>query len=321
MHQRHPLMTQAFALWEARRTAEAILIFHQLAAQNEPEALYTLADLKWRGGVVERDLGQARLLYGQSGERGHVRGANYFTNLLGNGIAGPRDWPTALQRLRREARRDPSRGRMIALIDKMKLTPEGDPKSLPEPRRLSASPEVTLFPKLLSAAECDYLKLAAEPNYEPSFVFDSKGQPVPDTIRTSDGSTIQWLHEDPVIHALNRRLAAASGTEADQGEALQILRYQPGQQYRPHLDFLRVGEENKRVLTALVYLNADYKGGETCFVKTGLNVKGDKGDAIVFRNLDPKRRPDPMSEHAGLPVTIGTKFLASRWIREARWVP
>ena len=48
---------------------------------------------------------------------------------------------------------------------------------------------------------------------------------------------MHWLIEDPVIHALNRRLAAVSGTAWDQGEPLQILRYSPGQQYRNHFDF------------------------------------------------------------------------------------
>jgi prolyl 4-hydroxylase len=138
-----------------------------------------------------------------------------------------------------------------------------------------------------------------------------------DPIRTSDGSTMHWLIEDPATHALNRRLAAASGTAYDRGEPLQILRYRPGQQYRNHLDFVP-GAENQRILTALVYLNTAYEGGETAFVKTDLKVKGRKGDAIVFRSTRPDGRPDPMSEHAGLPVTRGEKYLASRWIRERR---
>jgi prolyl 4-hydroxylase len=73
--------------------------------------------------------------------------------------------------------------------------------------------------------------------------------------------------------------------------------------------------------TALVYLNDDYEGGETCFIKTGLTVKGRKGDALLFRNATPDRALDPMTEHAGLPVTRGVKLLASRWIRERRWLP
>lgn len=316
----HPQLVHAFALSNAGRNAEAILIINQLAAQDEPDALATLAEMKWRGGMVPQDPPQARELYRRASDRGHAEAAASYTNLLASGVAGPRDWPRALQRLREEARRDPRRKRMLDVIDRMALTPDGDPASPPNGRELSTSPEVMLFSHLFSAAECDYLKQLAEPLFAPSTVNDAEGRPVRDPLRTSDGSTIHWLIEDPAVHALNRRLAAASGTSSEQGEAIQILRYRPGQQYLPHLDFVRASE-NQRVLTALVYLNHDYKGGETCFLKTGLKVKGRKGDAIVFRNAGPDRRPDPMSEHAGLPVTGGAKLLASRWIREQRWAP
>lgn len=316
----HPEMPRALALWNAGRGAEAVAIFSRLAAQGEALALAIMGEMKWRGGVVPQNLGEARDLLRRAGEAGHASSAGLYTNLLAIGMAGPRDWPGALKRLRQEARTDEKRRRVLAILERMKLTDKGDPIALPGPEPLSQSPEVTLFPRLFSAAECDFLRSVAEPRYEPSFVNDSQGRQVRDPIRTSDGSTIQWLHEDPAVHALNRRLAAASGTTWEQGEAVQVLRYQPGQQYHTHFDFVRTSE-NQRVLTALVYLNEDFEGGETCFVKTGLQVKGRKGDAIVFRNTTPDRKVDPMSEHAGLPVTRGTKYLASRWIREQRWVP
>jgi prolyl 4-hydroxylase len=99
-----------------------------------------------------------------------------------------------------------------------------------------------------------------------------------------------------------------------QGEPLQVLRYVPGQEYRSHLDALPASQ-NQRVLTMLVCLNDGYEGGETSFVRTGLKWKGRKGDALLFRNAGEDERPDPSSQHAGLPVTRGTKIIASRWIR------
>jgi prolyl 4-hydroxylase len=203
----------------------------------------------------------------------------------------------------------------------MRLTGEGDPAALPEGEAVSASPEVRRVAGLLSAAECEYLRAIAEPLYQPSIVNDGRGFMVRDPIRTSDGATLHWLIEDPALHAINRRLAAASGSRAEQGEAIQILRYRPGQEYRPHLDAARI-TDNPRLLTALVWLNADYQGGETRFLDPGLEVKGEAGDALVFRNLlADGRTPDLGSRHAGLPVTSGAKYLASRWIRRERWVP
>jgi prolyl 4-hydroxylase len=122
------------------------------------------------------------------------------------------------------------------------------------------------------------------------------------------------------VHALVRRIAAASATRVEQGEPLQVLRYRPGQQYRSHLDAVPV-QGNRRILTMIVYLNDGYEGGETRFVKTGLSVRGRKGDGLLFRNTLPDGRPDPMSEHAGLPVTAGTKLIASRWIWERDFAP
>ncbi len=315
--QPHPQLVHALQLLGAGRGPEAVLIINQLAAQNEPFALASLAELTWRGGLVPQDPARGRELYRRAAERGHKIATTVTTNLLATGVAGPRDWPLALRRLRDEAKADPKRKAMLALIDKMALTDDGDPAALPAAEPLSTAPEVTLFPRLFSAAECEYLRAVAEPGYMPSTVYDSQRRLVRDPIRTSDGSTLHWLIEDPAVHLLNRRLAAASGTAFDQGEALQILRYRPGQQYRPHLDFTQTSE-NVRVLTALVYLNHDYEGGETMFLKTGLKVKGRKGDALVFRNALADRRPDPLSEHAGLPIVKGTKYLASRWIREDR---
>ncbi|HWT12729.1 MAG TPA: 2OG-Fe(II) oxygenase [Allosphingosinicella sp.] len=315
------MLARVQSLLASGRKAEAILSVNQLAARGDPDALFTLALWKWRGDLVPPDLAQARDLYRRAGEAGHEKSAAIFTNLLANGIAGKAAWLSALKRLRGEARRDPARRQVLALVDKMKLTPEGRPESLPPAERLSDSPEVTLFRQLFSAAECDHLVQVAQSDFRPSFVVDLQtGEEQRDPVRTSDGSVIHWLIEDPAIHALHLRLAAASGTTVEQGEPLQILRYRPGQEYRNHRDAVP-GFDNQRVLTMLVYLNEGYDGGETRFVRTGLEVKGRKGDALLFRNTLADGRADPMSEHAGLPVTRGTKLLASRWIRERPHTP
>jgi len=151
-------------------------------------------------------------------------------------------------------------------------------------------------------------------------VYNESRELVRDTIRTSDGATIHWLIEDPAIVALNRRIAVASGTAYEDGEALQVLRYVPGQEYRPHFDWLNQAP-NQRIWTALIYLNDDYEGGATAFVRTGLEVRGRTGDVLLFSNAQKDGHGDPLAEHAGLPVTAGVKYLATRWIREARWIP
>ena len=101
---------------------------------------------------------------------------------------------------------------------------------------------------------------------------------------------------------------------------VQTLRYRPGQEYRPHFDFV-ASAEVRRLWTALIYLNDDYEGGGTAFPHIGLEVRGHTGDVLLFGNAAPDGGPEPLSEHAGLPVTSGAKYLATRWIRERRWIP
>jgi prolyl 4-hydroxylase len=313
-------LDQVFALFNADRVSEGLSLIEQIADRGDAEALFTLADMHWRGVHVPANHPRARDYFRRASDAGHGIATRAYTNLLASGLAGGQaDWPAAMQRLRHEAQTDSRRALMLSLIERMNLTETGDPRQVPQGRPVLDSPEVTGFPRLFSRDECDFLILVAEPSYEESLVLDDANEVRDAAIRTSDGATMHWLIEDPVIHALNRRIAAATGTGYDQGEPLLILRYRPGQEYRRHFDALP-GMANQRFKTALVYLNEEYEGGETAFPKAERKIRGSKGDCIVFRNVlpDGSLRPDPMSEHAGLPVTRGTKYLASRWIRYER---
>jgi prolyl 4-hydroxylase len=317
---RHPMLNQAIARSAAGRNAEAVQLLRQVASLGDPEGLGALAELTWRGGLVEPDPKSARTLLEQAAAKGNARSALFVTNLLASGVAGKADWGEAMSRLREEARTSPARLKALELIEAMKLDNEGNPVALPDGRKLSADPQISLFTQFFTAAECEYLMQATGNAFEPSMVYDANRRQVRDEIRTSDGATIHWLIEDPAIVALNRRIAAVSHSAYENGEALSLLRYSPGQEYRPHFDFVRA-VTNRRLQTALAYLNDDYEGGETQFVETGLTVRGNAGDLLLFHNEGADGGPHPLSKHAGLPVNRGVKYLATRWIRESRWIP
>jgi prolyl 4-hydroxylase len=312
----NPELQHAYDLWSAERQDEALPIIRRLADQGDSDALFTLGDMYWCGMGLPQQLDTGRELFRRASDAGNPAAIRAYTNLLASGIAGPRDWPAAIARLRHEARHDGRRAAMLAVIDAMDLTPDGDPREPPQGEMISRSPIIVHYSALFSAQECAFLLMVAEPGYTRSLVGHDGTPLVRDEVRTSDGATIHPLIEDPAIHALNRRIAMASDTHVTQGEPLQLLRYQPGQQYRNHLDFQR--GPNPRIRTALVYLNDAYRGGETRFPRIGLDVKGNPGDAIVFQNAIGDRA-DLMSEHAGLPVESGTKYLASRWLRARQW--
>jgi prolyl 4-hydroxylase len=313
-------LDEAIALINGGRADEGVHMLREVASAGDPRALFVLANLTWGGELVEQDAVRGRTLFEYAAALGHGESNIYVTNLLANGIAGKRDWDLALERLAAEARQLPGRRAAAELVGAMDLETNGDPRSTDEPRLLADEPYARLFERLLTPAECAYLIRAAEGRFEPSMVYTKARELVRDTIRTSDGAAFHWLIEDPAVHAINRRIAAITGTGYEQGEALQVLRYVPGQEYRPHFDYVE-GAENRRLWTALIYLSDDYEGGETEFVRTGLKVRGRTGDVLLFRNSREDGSRDLLAEHAGLPVTAGVKFLATRWVRERRWIP
>ncbi|HVV64565.1 MAG TPA: 2OG-Fe(II) oxygenase [Rhizomicrobium sp.] len=71
----------------------------------------------------------------------------------------------------------------------------------------------------------------------------------------------------------------------------------------------------QRVATFLVYLNDDFDAAETSFLRLDWRYRGQKGDAILFWNVDQAGVPDSATLHAGLAPTRGEKWLLSQWIR------
>ena len=309
------LRDRAESLAAQGRPAEALALLEREADAGDAEALFALGIWLDSGRAGDRDAKRARDCFASAARAGHDQADVIWTNFLGNGSGGTRDWPAALDRLRQRSERDARARFELDLIERMALDSNGDPPAAPIGEPLSESPEVVLFPGLLSEAECAYLAVAASPYLQPATVVDNAtGKAIRNPIRTSETAVLTAPLESLVIQALNRRLAAATGTCVEQGEPLQVLRYSPGQEYKTHIDAIP-SLANQRILTALVYLNDAYQGGETRFVATGGTVRGRTGTGLMFRNVDSAGRPDKRAAHCGLPVTSGVKLLASRWIR------
>lgn len=310
------LADQADALVAVGRIAEAYRLLTGPVAAANAGALLRLAFWRLAGQYIRRDLAAARTLFGRAAALGDPDAAAIHAAFLANGTGGAPDWPGALEALTRQAPRSSDAATELTLIAGMALSPEGEPLVPVPAETLSVAPRAVRLPGLLTPAECDFLAARAAPYLTPSMVIDPRsGHQIRNPIRTSEAMAFPFVLESPAIHALNRRIAAATGTAVGQGEPLQVLRYRPGQEYKSHSDAL-AGEANQRILTVLIYLNQGYKGGETRFDRTGLVFRGEPGDALAFWNVDADGRPDPMAQHAGLPVRAGEKLLSTRWIRE-----
>lgn len=273
----------------------------------DADALFEAGAAAFRAGRFR----EAYALFGQAGAAGNLQGAVIHCNLTASSV----NWGEGIRLLRGLAPYSPRCARELAVIEAMDLSP-------PSPGQVvSEAPHLTRFHGLFTPAECAYLAEAAAPMLARSSVVDpATGEQRPDPGRISDDAGFTLPLENPAVHALNRRIAAASGTAVAQGEPLQILRYRAGGEYKPHFDAIP-GLANQRILTMIVWLSDGYEGGETHFLKTGAKLKGGVGDALLFRNALPDGRRDPDTGHAGLPVTGGEKLIASRWIRARTFEP
>lgn len=282
---------------------------------GDPDATFMLALSHLNGIGVKRDMPAAHALLRQAAGKGHAVAARVRAHLVAGGVGAPSDVAKAKQMLGKIAGRD---AHAKAQLDMLKHVP--DPVA---PRRhlVNQAPDVVLIERLLSPEECQYLISVAAPRVQPALVDNNApGGGRRDPHRTSDDSAFGPGEEDLVFNRINHRIARVTGTRYEWGEPMHILRYTPGQEYKPHMDTV-AGAANQRFWTALLYLNDGYQGGETDFPRLDIRIEGAAGDALLFCSLDGNGRPDPLTKHAGMPVVSGTKWLASRWIRQRRYDP
>jgi prolyl 4-hydroxylase len=306
------VLDEAHRLARTGKRAEALALVEREADGGDAEALFALANWRIYGLFGPRDPAAAQPLLGRAAAAGHAEAGRLGAALMASGTGCAADPQGALAMLR--ALDDPAAVRQVGLVDAMEARER--PADI-----LSHDPPIRLVRSLFTGEECDYLIGLAAPALRPSVIVDPEtGRPKPDPVRTSDGMNFGPAQEDVAVNALNRRIAAATGTAYECGEPLHVLRYAPGQEYKPHLDALP-GVGNQRAWTALVYLNGGYEGGDTVFPELGLSAKGEPGDCLVFRNVTADGRGDPRTRHAGRPVTGGVKWLATRWIRQRPFDP
>ncbi|WP_333662986.1 2OG-Fe(II) oxygenase [Acinetobacter sp.] len=188
-------------------------------------------------------------------------------------------------------------------------------------------PGMCYFEDVLSEAECDELVNLSEQSgaferaviiNEETALDEARSYRKSDTVAYSHGQT-------PLIATIEQRIATLVNWPATHGEYLAILRYQQTGEYRPHVDFFSTnspgGIKNlsyggQRVATFILYLSDVEAGGSTKFPNLGLEFKPKKGAALLFTNIDILGRPDQNTLHAGMPVIDGTKYIATKWLRE-----
>eukprot|EP01121_Diplochlamys_sp_Union-15-3_P020253 TRINITY_DN7860_c0_g1_i3.p1 TRINITY_DN7860_c0_g1~~TRINITY_DN7860_c0_g1_i3.p1 ORF type:complete len:245 (+),score=39.88 TRINITY_DN7860_c0_g1_i3:72-806(+) len=185
------------------------------------------------------------------------------------------------------------------------------------------SPRAQVFRNFVSDEECQYIMERGVSRLQRSMVVGADGMDVVSDHRSSMGAFLSFMDGDPIIVDIERRIAEWTHLPAENGETFYLLRYQPGEQYKPHVDFF--GDEidtrvsGNRIATVLVYLDEPEEGGETRFPHSDVEVKVKKGDALLFWDYTPGLEPDPTSLHQSKPVIKGVKWCMTKWIRMRRF--
>lgn len=192
------------------------------------------------------------------------------------------------------------------------------------------NPASFYFEDVLSAAECEQLIMLSEQEgkLRRSTVVDNQdGSQQVDQRRSSD-STFFQRGENALVALIEQRISTLIQWPVSHGEGLQILRYQHGGEYRPHMDFFdpkyagsakHLASGGQRVATFILYLSDVDAGGGTKFPNLGLEFRPKKGAGLLFSNTDQYGEPNPLSLHAGIPVVAGTKYIATKWLREQQY--
>ncbi|CAE7507126.1 P4HA1 [Symbiodinium natans] len=235
---------------------------------------------------------------------------------------------------------------------------------LPAPRRLQlhdacvsvrrltedGEPDVSLVQGLFQKAELEELVRICEARqgFQASLQRTSSGEFLRDRMRTSSSCPLLWplftpreriqqlrMENEQMAEAVEVELAAVLsatnrcaqviGVDEARVEPLQLIRYEPGQYYRPHMD---THEEPQRMSsyageqrshTLLVFMTdipeAD-GGGHLHFPKLGLRILPRAGDAVLWQNLDASGEPDPQMLHEGVAPNTCEKIAMNVWVAE-----
>ena len=219
-------------------------------------------------------------------------------------------------------------GRYLQYGPRALSRPRRNTDGTPAPGVGANGPWVVVLDDFVSAAEAQALiDWGARLGYERS---SDVGVENPDGSHEEDVSDGRTSHnawcddeceEDPVVRPVLERIAAMTGTTRGNSEQLQLLKYEPGQFYRQHHDYIEYQQDlpcGVRMLTALLYLNdvqAD-AGGGTRFPLLNITVQPRRGRALLWPSVldaDPEGK-DFRTDHEALPVTRGVKYAANAWI-------
>jgi prolyl 4-hydroxylase len=268
-------------------------------------------------------------LIAEAAQQGDTNASHYVAVLAASGIGRGQSWSDGYAALKRAAELGHAHARrQLDLLATLGVGGGNELRSWlspPPAHVLRDAPRFVTYAGFLTPALCVYLIDRAAPKLVPAQVNDARGGGLKlDPMRTNTTTVFTIFETDFVVQLVRARIAAAAGVPFDALEPAEVLHYNVGETYKPHVDFFHpslpnfseeMRQKGQRIKTCLVYLNDDFEGGETEFSRIGVKFRGRPGEALVFDNVLPNGTGDMNTVHTGRPPTIGEKWLLSQWIR------
>jgi prolyl 4-hydroxylase len=142
--------------------------------------------------------------------------------------------------------------------------------------------------------------------------------------RTADYTWIE-NQESELVTKIKDKICEMINISPEKTEDLHIVRYNIGGEFKEHFDFFIpqtdyydncMNRGGQRTHSIIIYLNDDFEGGETYFPRESVKIKPEKGKLVMWSNITEDGRLDFDKLHSGLPITSGTKYIATIWVRE-----
>ncbi|MFC5528205.1 prolyl hydroxylase family protein [Cohnella yongneupensis] len=176
-------------------------------------------------------------------------------------------------------------------------------------------PLILILDNVLSAMECEALIDLAKSRLQRAKIGSTH---LESDVRTNSSMFFEES-ENELVLKVETRVSELMGIPVSHAEPLQILHYKAGDQYKPHYDYFTTGQVvNNRISTLVMYLNDVEEGGETYFPSLRLSVMPKRGRAVYFEYFYNDNLLNELTLHAGNPVTVGEKWVATQWMRRQR---
>jgi len=214
-----------------------------------PDAQAALGHCHEKGVGIDRDLAAAIDLYDLAVDAGSVAAGYRKAELLYKSRHGPEkeDEIRALLMSAAAAGFEPARQTAGYLAAQSGTRESGLKEAIPlypQPARLERQdycddPAIAVYASVLNAAECAYLVALSQPHMKHSNVIDpeSRSGGMVSDVRTSSGTYLPFDLVDIISRYIELKIVLATGEDLERSEPMSILRYEPGEYYRPHYDY------------------------------------------------------------------------------------